>query len=826
MDAKKFRFKQKEIIIVNYLMNFKRLGIGLLIILINGLVLWSIFQPEQSKEETQQHPGWMEFYLDLRSGGTGIIPEGLVASWYKADKLNGLRFKKAENSLINIKEIGPFNVGGRTRSVIIDYSNPNRLLTAGISGGIWISENNGQNWKIVNDTAPTLSATSITQSPFNTDYFYYGTGEAMGNSADIGGLGLFRSTDGGKTFEHLAYTMTTPLSKIWDVKHSLVLDSTIYVATDGGGLWRSKNAGESFERIYSTGRKIHEIKVFEDSTIIIAEAGAGLVKINENDLYNIKLNNTNWPTNGYSRIAFDYCKSYPNVIYAQLANTSNTDIVKSLKTSDGGLTWQETSLPTRGRYDWAWYCFNISVCPIDSNFVFSGSVSAVYTRNGGTTWFEAGESHADYHTVAWYPNGIEFLVGNDGGVYKYNTQNLNLLEDLNNGLNITQFYAGHYAPSGSSLIGGTQDNGTQLSFNGAPSFARVYGGDGSFCYINQQDESIRYVSWQNLNMYRQEAGFSYPISTYIKSAIGGDSYTWFINPYTMNPLDGDQLYVPTKRQVYRSLNGGQNWIALTGDLLGDSYAVGLSNSENPIAYIGGTASRLFRVKNAATAGSGEEVDMFNTKVTNFLGSTIGCIEVDPNDEETIYCGLVNISTRSRIWKITNADTDNPEWYDIGNNLPTQMAVNWIEVDPQNSDHIYLATDYGLYSSLNGGASWQKEYRIPNVPIDQIRLRESDRKLFIFTHGRGSFTADLLQNPVASIKKTTEELFNVYPNPASSYIIINADEFSSCSLYNSEGKKMLKTSEKRINLTQFQEGIYFAEIETKKGKSIKKIIVSR
>jgi len=804
-------------------MQLKKLGIALIIIFLNISILFVLTNKTESNDTITEHPGWMAFYLDLKSGGTGILPSGLVASWFKADKQNTLRFKKAENSLTNVKEIGPFNVGGRTRSIVIDNSNPNRLLTAGISGGIWISENSGNNWAIVNDSAPTLSATSITQSPFNPNMFYYGTGEPMGNSADIGGLGLFRSTDGAKSFEHLEHTMTSALNEIWDVQHSLVFDSTIYVATDGGGLWRSNNAGESFSRIYSSSRKIHEIKAFADSTIMIAIEGFGIVKIYEESLNNERLNNT-WPATGYGRISFDYCKNYPQVMFAHVGNSSNNSLLKSYKTSDGGNSWKETPRPSNGNYNFTWYCFKLSVSPIDTNFVFSSSVEPIYSKNGGNSWQKAGNSHSDYHEVTWYPNGIDFLVGNDGGVYKYNTTNPSTYSDLNNGLNITQFYAGNYAPSGESLIGGTQDNGTHITFNANKNFIKVYGGDGSHCHIHQQDETTRYVSWQNLNMYRQEGGSSYPISNYIKSAIGGDSYTWFINPFEVNPLDGDQLYVPTKKHVYRSINGGQNWVALTGDLLGDSYAVGLSNSKNPIAYIGGTASRLFRVKNAATATSGEEVDLFNTKVPNFLGSTIGCIEVDPNDEGTIFCGLVNVSTRSRIWKITHADTDNPEWYDISNNLPSSMPVNWVEVDPQNSDHIYLATDYGLYSSLNGGASWQKEYRIPNVPIDQIKIRTSDRKLFIFTHGRGAWTADLLENPIANVAITTKNDWSVYPNPVSSVLHINA-AFEKCSLYNTEGKEVAKTTQKQLNVASLPEGIYFLEIERKEGKSVKKVIIS-
>ena len=807
----------------------KKLSIGVVLLLISSIGIWQWAKSESVNVQSQgQHPGWVEHFRELKGDENGEIPKGLAMQWYKADQANKTRYKKAEDNLENIREVGPFNVGGRTRSILVDYSNPNRFLCAGVSGGIWVSENAGIEWNALDDYAPTLSATSITQSPFDNDLFYYGTGEAFGNSADLGGLGLFKSEDGAKSFQHLEHTMTTSLTGIWDVEHSLVFDSTIYVATHSGGLWRSTDAAQTFTRIYSTSTRIHEIEVREDGHILIAVNAYGIVDIDETTLVATRMNGGDWPTSGYSRISFDYVRDYPLVMYAQLASSDGFDINSLYKTSNGGVTWNRlTDPPANVSYAQAWYCFKLSAAPTDTNFVTSLCVDPTYSSDGGQSWRTMADPHADYHEVTWI-NDNEFLVGNDAGVNRFNKINMTSFTSLNNGLNITQFYAGHFYPTGNSVVGGTQDNGTRFSNNGIPSFANINGGDGAFCSVNQQDDGVRYVSSQYLNMRRQSATGTQRISNFIRSTVGGDDGVWFINPFEINNRDGDQIYVPTRRGVFRSTDQGDSWMALTNSVLGESFSVGLSNSENPIAYLGGTASRLYYVNNAATASTGEELPIWEVGnlPTNrsFLGGTIGCIEVDPNDETTIYCGFANIDTDSRIWRVRNANSDSAIFDDISANLPESVPVNWVEVDPDMSDHILVGTDYGLYTSLNAGQSWQKETRFPNVPIDQIRLRESDRKLYIYTHGRGIWTADLKNNLVASVRESTELEVKVYPNPATDYIQLEGN-VETVTVYNTIGNEVIRTSDKQIATTTWPAGTYFLEVRDGDAVSVKKVIVT-
>lgn len=802
---------------------------------IGALALFSIItffyllQSEEDKTYLDQAPGWFKHWLELKGNQTGEIPKGTLAKWVKEDQYLRVLQKKTESSFENIEEIGPTNVGGRTRSIIIDHSNPQRYLCAGVSGGIWESLDRGNSWSNIDDFGPTLSSTSIIQSPFDKDRFYYTTGETAGNSATLGGIGLFRSTDGAKSFQHLEHTMTDAFSGTWDVEHSKVFDSTIYVGTNNGGIWRSTDGGDSFNRIYSSSQAIHEIITYDDTTLMFSRRGVGIFTLNENTLETTALNGGDWPKSGSGRISFHYCRDFRDVLYAQVATSDRINLLGVYKSSDRGKTWTELTYPG-ARYNQAWYDFKLSVSPTDSNFVISTAVTPTYSNNGGQTWLEMANSHSDYHEITWEDDN-QFLIGNDGGVYRMNKQSMSSFVDLNRGLNITQYYAGSYYPDGLSFIGGTQDNGTHLSFESNPFFPRINGGDGSFCAVDQQDDNVRYVSSQYLNITRQEVGQNNRrISNNVRAQVGGDAGVWFISPFEINLLDGNQIYIPTRSRAFRSLDGGFTWTNLTENTFGEGYSIGLSNEIEPTAYIGGTGSSLYRVDNAVTSEAGDEVRLWEPGVvlppTEFLGSTIGCIEVDPNDKGTIYIGMTNINNRSRVWRVRNADTENPIYDPLGQGLPESLPVNWIELDPQINDHIIIGTDFGLYSSLNGGASWIKEEGIPNVPVHQVKLRDSDRKLFIFTHGRGIWTADLLENPVTSTEEIQPHLKNVsvYPNPVNKKLHIKGD-FDSHELFDYSGNTISTSSENQISVEDLTPGIYFLRVKNEGIYSVKKIIIT-
>lgn len=779
---------------------------------------------DQPSEMALAEPGWFKDYAILKGLDQIDIPFNLQYTWYQADQRNARFKQKGFNSLENIKEVGPSNVGGRTRSIVIDYSNQSHLLAGSVSGGLWYSYDNGNTWTPTDDQGLSLAVTAITQSPFDPSIIYYGTGETYNNTINQTGQGLFKSEDGGNSSFHLVNSMTQPMSEIWDVEHSLSFDSTLYIGTHNGGLWRTTDGGNSYTKIFSTGSPIHEVHAFADSTLMFSVSGGGIFKLDEESLTATKLAN-GLPTSNFSRISFNYCKASPNVIYAQILTSNFVDIRGTYKSINGGDSWTQLTNPTNVGFTQGWYDFKLGVSNTDPDFIVSLGIYGAYSSNGGQSWNNLGASHVDYHEVQFYAGGQQFLVGNDGGVYRHSMSNLKTSVDLNQTYNVTQFYAGYYHPSKADVIAGAQDNNTRYSTNGASYFQDVLGGDGSFCAISQQDPNVIYMSSQYLNLYKSVSGSYSDINNYIYSQIISQSNTWFINPFEINPLDGDQIYVPTKKQIFRSLNQGNSWASLTADLPGSSYSIGISSDEDPVIYIGGTGSILHRLDQAAS-NELTEVPLYTLSPVDFRGSTISCIEVVPNDEGTIYCALSNISSKGRIWRITDADTDQPSWENLHANLPTNLGVNWVEVDPDNPDFIMIATDYGLYSSTNGGGWWEKETRIPNVTITQIRLRNSDRKLYIFTHGRGAWTADLIASPTASAASLKQDGISIYPNPASDLVQIKAKEFQNYSLFNAEGKQVRQGVDAFVDVKMLKAGIYYLEVNTAQGRVVKKLIVSK
>ena len=164
---------------------------------------FTLFQKEKTARQLPgPNPGYMVQYRIMKQNEAGELPIGLRNLWYNHDSRN---YKKASN-LLGVKEWGPDHVGGRTRAILIDKDNNNKILAGSVSGGVWMSLDRGKTWKMNDDHALSLAVTCITQNPFNGNEIYFGTGESMGNSAGIDGNGIFKSVDGGLTFAQLTST--------------------------------------------------------------------------------------------------------------------------------------------------------------------------------------------------------------------------------------------------------------------------------------------------------------------------------------------------------------------------------------------------------------------------------------------------------------------------------------------------------------------------------------------------------------------------------------------------------------------------------------------
>ncbi|MEM9022597.1 MAG: hypothetical protein AAGB22_02560, partial [Bacteroidota bacterium] len=691
-------------------------------------------EPEEALV-SKTDPGWFQQWFDMRKNEQGIIPRGLHAQWAAHDAENR---SSRSSGLGSVTEVGPFSVGGRTRALMVDASNSSRYFAGGISGGLWVSNNSGSSWTAVNDQASNLSVSGITQNPFNSNVIYYCTGEGSGNSTGIPGEGIFKSTDGGNSFSLLSATDNGNFDYAWKIAHSRTVNNLVVVATDTRGIWRTTDGGSSWNQEFSTTREVNDL--------IAMPNGHFFATINREGIYRSTNNGDSWteitsglPSTGFQRIAIAFSENNPNTLYAAYAQ-SNDVLLGIYKSTNGGTSWALTSGQPPTSSNFTWYCFYIGVSANNADRVIYGAQNTYFSTNGGDSWSFTNGGHADYHSFANDPaNANNLLLGNDGGVYRKSWTSMGSSPvDLNSGYHVTQFYAGDYFPTGNSVMGGTQDNGTHRAIN--LGWTDVFGGDGGYSQVSLQNANLGYLETQNGRIRRStNLQSSNPTASSIYTQITNEDNTLFIAPFEINRKDGEQVYFCSRNRIWRTTNRGNDWDAITTahQII---FGVGVSKDPDPTVFFGGSFANFYRIDNATSADAGDEVDLSGSVPGGITQHVISDIKPHPFDNTKVYVTFSTIASQGRVWRVDNVHTNNPTWVNISSNLPSQLPCNSMEVHPLNDQVLYVGTDFGLYCSMNGGDSWSKESGIPNVAVYQVQLRESDNKLFLFTHGRGAWAA--------------------------------------------------------------------------------------
>jgi hypothetical protein len=746
---------------------------GLVLLLPQLVIKGGHSKPERPKGEPM-HPGWLSQWREMR-GLTGGIDDVEKMRLARQSAME-VRSMKSGGILGDLTELGPGNVGGRTRAFCIDVRDSSRYLAAGISGGIWESNSSGFSWNPVQDDAANLSVTGLAQDPFNPNHWVYCSGEPAGNSAGIPGAGIFESWDDAQTFQLISGTGVSPFLYAWRILFSPVDSGTFYVATATGGLWRTQNQGQQFEQVFGNSN-VTDLHALPSGTVVIGVHGQGVYRSYTGASGSFVLSSAGLPPN-FRRIEMAVAPSDSSTWYAILENSNGDDVVGVYRTTDAGGSWTLRGNPSGFgiRFFFPWYCLALEVDPLNAARILVGSVTSGFSTDGGTTWDELPDSHADYHGFTFLPgqNNV-FVAYNDGGLYRYTFQQVNtaFVQSLNEGYRITQFYAGTYWPTGQTYIGGTQDNGThqgQQVFGGTK---KLFGGDGGFAFKHQQINNVGYVSWQNGHLLRSDnIHEQFPDFDYILNGLDSDfddnvdENTWFISPFEGNPLDGDQLYFVTRFRAWMSISRGSLWFPITAPVA-NLYAIGVTNEVYPSIYFGGTG-KFYRVLDAYGSVAGDEDNLSGTIPSSMAGKFMSCIKASPVDTHTLFIGFSSYSTGPMMWKVTQANAS-PVWTDITGDFPLGLPVNSIEVSPWSEQILFAATDYGLYYTTDGGQHWLAENQIPMVSIHQLRMR-SDGRLFVFSHGRGIFSGTL-EAPISSISGTKVQV-KCWPNPAGNRLWID------------------------------------------------------
>lgn len=803
---------------------------------------WSHVWNEANDKELPVDPGYWDQYLRMKKDASGNIPRLPFA----AIEAHQQQMNNRDEQLFNVQELGPKNIGGRTRAILLDSENSDHIFAAGISGGIWYSADSGKNWSVVNDYMSSLAVSGLAQDHFNPDILYAATGEGAGNSAGIPGNGLYKSTDHGVTFNHLPATDGTDFNILPRMATSPVDSNGFYIATGGSGLYRSADGGISLQNVYSTTKTINDLEVTPSGDVWIGVNGSGLFYSASGDSGTFQPVTSGLPADGsFARIEIAQAPSDTMVLYAAFEKSGGgyySGIKGIYKSTDAGLSWTVVGNPD---VDFAfymsfpWYSMTMAVKPDDPEFIVFGVGDVVYSSDGGLIWKKCNNIHVDHHATVFNPDKPSRLYqGNDGGIYRMRTDQISYNQtNLNHSYNTIQYYAGSFFPSGINAIGGAQDNGTHSCVNGNGTFNEIFGGDGSYNAVNQQYPTIAYVSYQDGTIHRaDDADYAFPTFYPVYDAMDNDGDgsiddgAWFINPFEINMANGDQLLFVTQKRVWQTVDGGFDWAPVMNTIAGGNspYAIGLSNDFSATIYVGGENAIFYRIDDGYNSVAGDEVNLTSSVPSVITNDFISNITVHPADKSICYVSLSNYSEQPRLWRVTNATTT-PVWTSISGDLPAGLPVNYIDIDPARPDDFFLAgTDYGLYLTTDGGQHWIKDNTIPNVVVQQVKVRSADRRVFIFTHGRGMWTAVLDSNTVGLQTPTVNSAaVAVYPNPFHNLLSVkSAGSPIAATLRDINGRVVYHDEEmvidRVIDLYAIPAGIYLLELKDNNNVSVRKI----
>jgi photosystem II stability/assembly factor-like uncharacterized protein len=703
----------------------------------------------------------MKFYYDQRAFPIGYIPEN-----WRSDALEHIRKfnsprRTAKPTALSWTQVGPNNIGGRLRAIVINPSNTNILYVGAVSGGVWKTTNGGSSWFPLKDNMENLAVCALAMDPSNSNILYAGTGEGFFNYDAIRGEGIFKTTDGGTTWTQLSSTKNSNFYYVNDLQFDAAT-GRLYAATRNG-LYYSANGGTSWSLVTggSSGSSAHcmDIEIANTSPTTIFTAYG---QFNQSAIYRSTNGGNSFNSihsiTGTGRIELATSPSNSQILYASFMERSTSEISQFQRSSDGGNSFAAVTVPgpslTYNNYagPQAWYNNILAVHPTNPDIVYAGGVDMFKTTNGGTTWSQITNwythpsyayVHADHHAIAFHPtNPNTLFVGTDGGIYK-SVNSGSLWTALNNGLAVTQFYYGAVHPTSNIFYGGTQDNGTLKSGSGL-SWTEILGGDGGATEVDFNTPTTLYAEYVYLAFFKStNNGASWtkkmngiPVGTEYWD--GTTDRCQFIAPFVMDPNNSQTLIAGTYK-LYKTTDGANNWTAISDDLTGDGTGaqgatvstIAVAKGNSNVIYVGCSNGRV-----QVTTNNGSSWTLATSGLPTLY---VKDIEISSTNPGTAYVTFSGYTASSKIYKTSNYGTS---WTNISSGLPN-LPVNCVALNPDNASQIIVGTDLGIFSSSNDGGSWMPDNNgLANVSIADLDYRSSDKTLYAATHGRSMFKAAL------------------------------------------------------------------------------------
>lgn len=717
-----------------------------------------------------------------------------IVLFSQTDKSNSM---SAAVQSLELRSIGPALMGGRIADIAIHPGNSSTWYVAAGSGNLWKTSNSGVTWEAVFDKQASYSIGCVSIDPNNPEVIWVGTGENVSGRHVGWGDGIYRSTNGGRSWENMGLKHSEHISKILiDPRNSDRIfvaaegplwssggDRGAYKSTDGGKTWDAvlqidKDTGVTDLEFDPSNPDIIYAAAYQRRRHIWSLLGGGP----QSGIYKSIDNGDSWyqvknglPKGDVGKIGLGVTPADATVVYATI---EADDTEKGLyKSSDRGESWTKGSSYISGGTGPHYYQ-EIEVSPEDPNLIYQMDVFIHVSRDGGKRFDYLGngrEKHSDNHALWIDPNnGSHLLAGTDAGLYESFDEGLHWRHFPN--MPISQFYklGLDNAEPFYNIIGGAQDLGTLIGPSRTMNVEGIrnrdwyvpLGADGYDSHFDPEDPNIAYMEIQQGLLHRFDRKSNEVINIQPQPGLNDPPERWnWDSPVLISPHNSHRLYFGSQR-VWRSEDQGDSWTPVSKDLTTNTnryelemigrvwssdalydngamskYATLTSISESPITegllYTGSDDGVIF-----SSGNGGEDWQKSSPLPKVPARSFINDIEASLHHANTVFA----VADAHKIgdykpYMFISSDRGK-SWKSIVGDLPQGTIVWVIKQDHINENLLFIGTEYGIYFSYNKGTNWIKlEAGVPTISFRDLELHQRDSDLVGASFGRGFYVLD-------------------------------------------------------------------------------------
>lgn len=712
---------------------------------------------------------------------------------------------------LKFRGVGPAFMSGRIADIAIHPENENVWYIAVGSGGVWKTKNSGITWKSVFDKQKVYSTGCVTIDPNQPTTVWVGTGENVGGRHISFGDGIYKSEDGGNSWKNMGLEHSEHISKIIvHPENSQIVyvavqgplwtsggERGFFMTEDGGKTWIKTLGNEEWTGVTDiimdpTNPKVIYAATWDRHRTVAAYMGGGpgtgLHKSTDGGKSWKKLK-SGLPSGNLGKIGLAISPQKPNVLYAAIELDRRSGAV--YRSENYGASWKKMSNTVSGATGPHYYQ-ELFASPHQFDRLYLMDVRAQVSEDGGKTFTRMPEKHkhSDNHAIAFRKDDPNYLlVGSDGGLYESFDLGQNWRYMAN--LPLTQYYkvAVDDAEPFYNIYGGTQDNNTQ----GGPSRTdNVHGimnsdwyvvlyGDGHQPATEPGNPNIVYAEWQQGNLSRIDKITGEIV--YIQPQPAEDDpverFNWDA-PILVSPHNPKTLLFASQR-VWKSTNRGDSWTPISPDLTKNlerielpimgkkqswdnawdiyamsNYSTITSLAESPIQQgliYAGTDDGLIQVsENDGESWKKIPVSKLGAPATAFVND----IKADLYDANTVYVCLDNHKYGDYSPYFYRSTDKGKSWKKMTNQLPDTTLVWRMVQDHVKKELLFLATEFGIYTSLNGGEDWhQLKGGLPTISFRDLAIQKRENDLVGASFGRGFYILD----DYTPLREVTEKTMN-------------------------------------------------------------------